>query len=31
MSAGRWSLRRRLLVAIGGAALLGWCVSSFWL
>jgi len=31
MSAGRWSLRRRLLVAIGGAALLGWCASSFWL
>ncbi len=31
MSTGRWSLRRRLLVAIGGAALLGWCVSSFWL
>jgi two-component system sensor histidine kinase QseC len=31
MSTGRWSLRRRLLVAIGGAALLGWCASSFWL
>jgi signal transduction histidine kinase len=31
MSTGGWSLRRRLLVAIGGAALLGWCASSFWL
>ena len=31
MSTARWSLRRRLLVAIGGAAVLGWCASSFWL